>query len=300
MSDADVAFLSLVGMSLRRISPSMIVTAKIMARQAGLGINRSTGITTSALEAHALAGGRVFGVIGAMIAARQAGMDLDFTRAAAIDLAGRNVLEAVQTSITPKIIDCPSVDENRTAYQKTWLSAVAKDGIEMRVRVRVTVRTCLDQLIGGATEQTVVARVGQGIVSTIGSANTYMSVMSEPDRISKSVLARGLDSNTAFEIVSIDIAEMNIGDNIGARLQTEEAEANMRVAQAAAESRKANAIALEQEMRALSAQYNADVVLAEAEIPLAIAEAFRKGQMWSHDKFPGGDDRAVKIHRPTG
>ncbi len=293
-SSADVTFLSLVGMSLRRVNPTMIVTAKVMGRQAGLNIDRQSGMSTDDLEAHALAGGNVLQVLSAIIAARQAGMNLDFDRAAAIDLAGRNVLKAVQTSVTPRVIDCPSSEYSA----KTWLSAVARDGIEMRVHVRVTVRTCLDQLIGGATEQTIIARVGQGIISSIGSAQTYANVMSQPDQISTSVLNRGLDTNTAYEVVSIDIAEVDIGDNIGARLQTEQAEADTRMARAAAESRKANAIAAQQEMRAEITRWKAEVVLAEAAIPAALAIAFRGGHMTA-GKDLTLDQSLPKLYRPA-
>ena len=293
-SGADITFASLVGMSLRRVKPGMIVTAKVMGRQAGLNIDRLSGMTTGDLEAHALAGGDVLQVLSALIAARQAGMDLDFDRAAAIDLAGRNVLEAVQTSVTPRVIDCPSAQ----AGSKTWLSAVARDGIELRVHVRVTVRTCLDQLIGGATEQTIVARVGQGIISSIGSADSYAVVMAKPDQISKSVLHRGLDTNTAFEIVSIDIATIDIGENIGARLQSEQAEADTRMARAFAESRKAEAIAMQQEMLAEVVRRQADLVMAESSVPQALAEAFRNGQF----RPPEGQASAgglPKLHRPA-
>ncbi len=292
-SGADVTFNSLIGMSLRRVNPAMIVTGKVMARQSGLSIDRQQGISTDSLETHALAGGQVMQVLSAIIAVRQAGMDLDFDRAAAIDLAGRNVLEAVQTSVSPMVIDCPGPEQ----AGRTWLSAVARDGIELRVHARVTVRTCLDQLIGGATEQTVVARVGQGIVSAIGSSNSYMDVMSKPDQISKSVLARGLDTNTAFEIVSIDIAEIDIGNNIGARLQTEQAQADTRMAQAAAESRLANATAYGQEMIAEVTRCRALVLLAEAEIASALADAFRTGQF----ETPAAPLARVspKVHRPA-
>ncbi len=294
MSGADVRFMSLIGMSLRQISPGMIVTAKIMGRQAGLSIDRKIGMTTENLESHALAGGNVMQVLRAIIAARQAGMDLDFDRAAAIDLAGRDVLEAVRMSVSPRVIDCP--EPGRSG--KTWLSAVAIDGIELRVHARVTVRTCLDQLIGGATEETIIARVGQGIISAIGSATGYMNVMSMPDRISKGVLARGLDTNTAFEIVSIDIAEIDIGENIGARLQSEQAEADTRMARAAAESRRAEAIAHRQEMLAEVTRFRAILVLAEAEIPLALAGAFRAGHIHNAGKPRSGPFPRIK--RPAG
>jgi uncharacterized protein YqfA (UPF0365 family) len=212
-------------------------------------------------------------VLRAIIAAHRAGIELDFDRAAAIDLAGRDVLDAVRTSVSPKVIDCPESGRSGT------LSAVAKNGVELRIRARVTVRTNLDQLIGGATEQTIIARVGQGIITAIGSSQTHMQVMEMPDCVSKSVLARGLDANTAFEIVSIDIADIDVGDNIGARLQSEQAEADTRVAQARAEARRAEAIACQHEMKAKVAHSRALLVLAEAEIPAALAWAFRAGQL---------------------
>lgn len=280
MSSADVTLLSLIGMSLRQVKPSMIVAAKIMGSQAGLSIDRSKGMSTARLEAHYLAGGDVMQVVRAIIAAHRAGIDLDFDRAAAVDLAGRDVLDAVRISVFPKVIDCPEPKQSR----KTTLSAIAQNGVELRVRARVTVRTNLDQLIGGATEETIVARVGQGIISAIGSAETHMEVMQMPDRISKSVLERGLDANTAFEIVSIDIAEIDVGENIGARLQTEQAEADTRMARARAEIRRAEAIAHQQHMKAKVAENRVKLVLAEAEIPAAIAEAFRAGQL--HMKRP--------------
>ena len=217
-------------MSFRQVKPSMIVLAKIMGRQAGLNIDRLQGMSTARLEAHFLAGGNVMGVLRAIIAAHRAGIDLDFDRAAAIDLAGRDVLDAVRTSVSPKVIDCPGPQHSG----KTTLSAVAKNGVELRSSApRVTVRTNLLQLIGGATEETIIARVGQGIITAIGSARTHMEVMEKPDRISKGVLDRGLDANTAFAIVSIDIADIDVGENIGARLQADQAEADMRMAQGA-------------------------------------------------------------------
>lgn len=275
MCGADVSLLSLIGMSLRQVKPGMIVTAKIMGQQAGLNINRQQGMSTARLEAHFLAGGDVTRVLQAIIAAHRAGIDLDFDRAAAIDLAGRDVLDAVRTSVSPKVIDCP----DPRGGGKTTLSAVAKNGIELRIHVRVTVRTNLLQLIGGATEETIIARVGQGIVSAIGSAQTHMEVLAMPDRISKGVLDRGLDANTAFEIVSIDIADISVGENIGARLQTDQAQADMRMAYARAEVRRAEAIAWQQEMKTKLAESRAMLVLAEAEIPAAVAIAFRAGQL---------------------
>jgi len=275
MSGADVSLMSLIGMSLRKVKPTMIVTAKIMAVQAGLNVNRRTGMSTPRLEAHYLAGGDLMRVVRAIIAAHRASMDLDFDRAAAIDLAGRDVLDAVRTSVYPKVIDCPEPD--RTG--RTSLSAVAKDGIELLIRARVTVRTNLNQLIGGATEETIIARVGEGIITSIGSSPTYMHVLEMPDRISKGVLDRGLDAFTAFEIVSIDIADIDVGKNIGARLQTDQAEADTRVARARAEQRRAEAVAHEQEMKAKVAENRAKLVLAEAEIPQAMATAFRTGKL---------------------
>jgi uncharacterized protein YqfA (UPF0365 family) len=275
MSSADVSLLSLIGMSFRQVKPGMIVTAKIMGRQAGLSIDRRQGMSTARLEAHYLAGGDVMHVIRAIIAAHRAGIDLDFDRAAAVDLAGRDVLDAVQTSVSPKVIDCPAPLRGG----KTTLSAVAKNGVELRIRVRVTVRTNLLQLIGGATEETIIARVGQGIVSAIGSSESHMEVLAMPDRISKSVLERGLDANTAFQIVSIDIADIDVGENIGARLQTDQADTDMRVAQARAEVRRAEALAWQQEMKARVTERRAMLVLAEAGIPKAIASAFRDGQL---------------------
>jgi uncharacterized protein YqfA (UPF0365 family) len=274
VSGAEVSMLSLIGMSLRRVNPGMIVTAQIMVRQAGLNIDRQAGISTSRLEAHFLAGGDVMQVTRAIISARLAGMDLDFDRAAAMDLAGRDVMEAVRISVFPKVIDCPK-SKSPTAS----LSAVAKNGIELRVRARVTVRTNLNQLVGGATEETIIARVGQGILSTIGGAVSHMDVLTTPHRISHSVLERGLDANTAFEIVSIDIAQIEVGENIGARLQSDQAEADMRIARALAETRRAAAVALQQEMIAKVAANQSKLVLAEAEIPAALAIAIRAGQL---------------------
>ncbi len=275
MSNANVSLLSLVGMSLRRVDARLIVRAKIMATQAGLGREKETGITTRRLEAHYLAGGDVLKVIRAIIAAHRADLDLDFDRAAAIDLAGRDVLEAVQTSVHPRVIDCP--DPKRS--HKTSLSAIARNGVELRVRARVTVRTNLKQIIGGATEETIIARVGEGIITAIGSAESHFDVMENPDRISKAVLERGLDAQTAFEIVSIDIADIDVGENIGARLQADQAEADTRVARAKAEERRALATAREQEMKAQVAANRAQVILAEAQVPLAMAAAFRQGNL---------------------
>lgn len=275
MSSADVSLGHLVGMGFRRVNPRVIVTAKVMARQAGLSIDRKDGISTERLEAHYLAGGNVMGIINAIIAAHRAGIDLDFDRAAAIDLAGRDVLDAVRTSVYPKVIDCP--DPQRSG--KTTLSAISKDGVELRIRARVTVRTNLEQLIGGATEETVIARVGESIISSIGSSPTHSHVLENPDRISRAVLDRGLDAQTAFAIVSIDIADIDIGENIGARLEADQAEADTRVARAQAESRRAEAVAVEQENKAKVTQNRAKLVLAEAAVPQAMADAFRKGNL---------------------
>jgi uncharacterized protein YqfA (UPF0365 family) len=277
MSSAEVRFLSLVGMGFRQVNPRTIVTAKIMARQAGLNIRRPDGVTTERLEAHYLAGGNVPNVIHAIISAHRAGIDLDFDRAAAIDLAGRDVYDAVRTSVHPKVIDCPDPKRSGSAT----LSAIAKNGVELRIRARVTVRTNLEQLIGGATEETVIARVGESIISSIGSSNTHLEVLENPDRITKAVLHRGLDAHTAFEIVSIDIADIDVGENIGARLQADQAEADTRVARARAERRRAEAIASEQEMKAKVAENRARLVLAEAEVPQAMAQAFRQGNVYA-------------------
>ena len=273
MSGAHVRMASLIGMTFRQVAPRVIVEAKIMAVQAGVGSDPQAGISTDRLEAHYLARGNVPNVISAIIAAHRAGLDLDFARAAAIDLAGRDVLDAVRTSVYPKVIDCPDPQKS----SKATLSAIARNGVELRIRARVTVRTNLVQLIGGATEDTVVARVGEGIITSIGSADSHLDVLENPDRISKAVLARGLDAQTAFEIVSIDIADIDVGENIGARLQADQAEADTRVAQATAERRRAEAVAQEQAMKALIAENRARVVLAEAEVPKAMASAFREG-----------------------
>jgi uncharacterized protein YqfA (UPF0365 family) len=275
MSSANISLLSLIGMSFRRVDARLIVQGKIMAVQAGIGAEKDTGVSTRRLEALYLAGGNVPNVIKAIIAAHRADIDLDFDRAAAIDLAGRDVLDAVQTSVYPKVIDCP--DPKRSS--RTTLSAIAKNGVELKVRARVTVRTNIGQLIGGATEETIIARVGEGIITAIGSSTSHLHVMENPDRISKAVLNRGLDAQTAFEIVSIDIADIDVGQNIGARLQADQAEADTRVARAKAEERRALAMAREQEMKAQVARNRAQVVLAEAEVPLAMAAAFREGNL---------------------
>lgn len=275
MSTADVKLSNLIRMHFTKVNPQVVVQAKVMSAQAGLNIDRNTGISTKRLEAHYLAGGNVMNVIHAIIAAHRAEIPLDFDQAAAIDLAGRDVLDAVQTSVYPKVIDCP--DPSRSG--KTTLSAITKNGIELRVRARVTVRTSIEQLIGGATEDTVIARVGEAIISSIGSADSHFDVLENPDMITRVVLSRGLDAQTAFEIVSIDIGDIDVGENIGARLQSDQAEADTRVARAQAERRRAEAIAEEQQMKARVAENRAQLVLAEAEVPMAMAEAFQAGRI---------------------
>ncbi|MDZ4789058.1 MAG: flotillin-like protein FloA [Blastochloris sp.] len=271
-SGAPVSFVNLIAMRLRGIPTPLIVNARITAVRAGINI------TTDQLETHYLSSGNVNEVIRALIASDKAGISLDYNRACAIDLAtsgsGKSVFEAVRTSVNPRVIDCPNPSSG-----KSTIDAVAKDGIGLRAKARVTVRTNLDRFVGGATEETIIARVGEGIVTTIGSANTYKEVLENPDKISKNVLARGLDSGTAFEILSIDIADVDVGENIGARLQADQAEADKRVAQAKAEVRRAAAVATEQEMIARVAEMRAKVVEAEAQVPLAMAEAFRNGNL---------------------
>jgi uncharacterized protein YqfA (UPF0365 family) len=279
MTGAGVGMFDLMRMWFRKVNPTVITRTKIMAVQAGLDDDEE--LTTKALEAHYMAGGNVPLVIRAMIAARKAKIiDLSFRRATAIDLAGRNILEAVQTSVYPRVIDCPPQTGKRIT-----LDAVAKNGIQLKVKARVTVRANLDQLIGGATEETIVARVGEGIVSAIGSAETHAEVLANPDRISRAVLARKLDSQTAFEIVSIDIADIDVGDNIGARLQADQAEADTRVARAQAEGRRAMAVSQEQEYIAGIEQNRAKLVEAEAEVPRAMADAFRSGKLGILDYY---------------
>ena len=278
-SSAGIGLFDLVAMSFKKVSPTVIVRSKIMAVQAGIG--ESTGLTRQALEAHYLAGGRVPLVVQALIAANKAKIkELDFKLAAAIDLAGRNVREAVQTSVYPKVIDCPGKNSGRES-----LDAVAKNGIQLKVKARVTVRTNLNQLIGGATEETIIARVGEGIVSAIGSAERHSDVLENPDVISKTVLARRLDANTAFEIVSIDIADIDVGANIGARLQADQAEADTRVARANAEGRRAMAVAKEQEMIASIEESRAGLVEAESEVPRAVAESLASGRLGIFDYY---------------
>ncbi|XXY51943.1 flotillin-like protein FloA [Sorangium sp. So ce269] len=267
-SGAGVSMLTLIAMRLRRVPPDQIVNARISAVKAGL-----EGVSVDMLEAHYLARGRVEAVVNALISAGKAGMELDFSRAAAIDLAGRNVLEAVAMSVNPRVIETPKV------------SAVAKDGIQLLAIARVTVRANIERLVGGAGEQTVLARVGEGVVSTIGSADDYKHVLENPDTISKNVLKKGLDAGTAFEILSIDIADVDVGSNIGAKLQTEQAEADKQVAQAKAESRRALAVAQEQEMKAKTQEMRAKLVEAESMIPLAVAEALRTGKLGVMDYY---------------
>ena len=267
LSRADVKFSELIGMWLRKVDTRIIVLSKITAVQAGLTV------TTTDLESHYLAGGNVPKVVRALIAANRANIDLSFQTATAIDLAGRDILEAVQTSVNPKVIDCPDPQKGRDT-----VDAVAQDGIQLRAKARVTVRANIDRLIGGATEETIIARVGEGIVTTIGSSITYKGVLENPDRISKAVLSKGLDAGTAFEILSIDIADVDVGENVGAQLQAAQAEADMRKAKAEAEKRRAMAVAREQEMRAM-------VVENESKVPLAMAEAFKKGNLGIMDYY---------------
>ena len=273
-SGARVTIASLIGMKLRKVSPLVIVDARIMSVKAGMEIS------TNDLETHYLAGGNVNKVVRALIAADKANIELTFKRAAAIDLAGRDVLDAVQTSVNPRVIDAPN-----PAKGSNLVAAVAVDGIQLKAKAKVTVRANLDRLVGGATEETIVARVGEGIVTTIGSSKTYKDVLENPDSISKRVLERGLDSGTAFEILSIDIADVDVGENIGARLETDRAEADKRIAQARAEGRRAMAVAQEQEMKARTQEMRAKVVEAEAEVPKAISEAFRKGHLGVMDYY---------------
>ena len=273
-SGANVALLQLVGMTFRRVNARIIVDSRIMAMKAGLDYD------TPQLEAHYLARGNVPNVIRALIAADKAKIDLGFDRACAIDLAGRDVLDAVRTSVNPKVIDCPDPDKGRQT-----IDAVAMDGIQLKAKARVTVRANIERLVGGATEETIIARVGEGIVTTIGSAETHKRVLENPDSISKRVLEKGLDSGTAFEILSIDIADIDVGDNIGAKLQADQAEADKIVAQAEAEKRRAMAVARAQEMTALVEENRAKVVLAEAEVPKAISQAFREGNLGIMDYY---------------
>jgi uncharacterized protein YqfA (UPF0365 family) len=274
-SKAKVDIVTLIGMKLRKVPPALIVEALIRVRKAGL-----QGVNTDELESHYLAAGDILSVVNALIAADKAGITLDLQRAMSIDLAGRDVFDAVRTSVNPKVIDCPDPAKGRQT-----IDAVARDGIQLKVKARVTVRANLDRLVGGATEETIIARVGEGIVTTIGSAESHKAVLENPDRISRAVLEKGLESGTAFEILSIDIADVDVGDNIGARLQGDQAEADKRVAQAKAEERRAAAVAVEQEMVARVQEMQAKVVEAQAEVPLAMAAAFREGNLGILDYY---------------
>jgi uncharacterized protein YqfA (UPF0365 family) len=274
VSGARVSMIELIGMKLRKVPAATIVNSRIQASRAGLEISQAE------MESHLLAGGDVPRVITAMIAANKANIELPWKTATAIDLAGRDILEAIQTSVNPKVIDVPSA-----AMGRSTIDAVAKNGIQLKVKARVTVRTNIKRLVGGATEETIIARVGEGIVTAIGSANDHKDVLENPDHISKAVLAKGLDANTAFEILSIDIADIDVGENIGAKLQADQAESDKRRFQAEAEQRRAMAIAHEQENVAKQAENRALVVLAEAEVPKAIAEAFRNGRLGVMDYY---------------
>jgi uncharacterized protein YqfA (UPF0365 family) len=278
LAGAYVGIVTLVAMRLRQVPYGLVVDARITAKKAGIDISIDD------IEAHFLAGGNVVPTIQALIAAQKAGIELSWNRACAIDLAtkgsGKSVVEAVRTSVDPKVIDCPNPDAGRTT-----IDGVAKDGIQVKVKARVTVRTNLDRFVGGAKEDTIIARVGEGIVSTIGSSESYKVVLESPDSISKTVLARGLDVGTAFEILSIDIADVDVGENVGAKLQEAQAEANKSIAQAQAEIRRAAAVAVEQEMKARVQEMQAEVVRAQAEVPKALAEAFRSGRLGVMDYY---------------
>ena len=276
-----IGMIKLVIMRIRKIPPRLITDGIINLHRAGLDF-----VTSEELETHFLAGGNVSNVVDALIAADKANIELNFKTATAIDLAGRDVKEAVQTSVYPKVIDCPSDGKG---------SAVAKDGIELKAKARVTVRTNIDQLVGGATDETIIARVGQGIVSAIGSSETYKTVLENPDDISRAVLSKGLDSGTAYAILSIDIADVDVGKNVGADLETDQAEADKKVAQAKAESRRAMAVAAEQEMKARVQEMRAKVIEAEAEVPKAMAHAFREGNLGIMDYY-----RMQNIQSDTG
>jgi uncharacterized protein YqfA (UPF0365 family) len=276
-----IGMIKLVIMRIRKIPPRMVTDGIINLHRAGLDF-----VTSEELETHFLAGGNVSNVVDALIAADKANITLNYKTATAIDLAGRDVKEAVQTSVYPKVIDCPADGK---------VSAVAKDGIELKAKARVTVRTNIDQLVGGATDETIIARVGQGIVSAIGSSETYKTVLENPDGISRAVLSKGLDSGTAYAILSIDIADVDVGKNVGADLETDQAEADKKVAQAKAESRRAMAVAAEQEMKAKVQEMRSKVIEAEAEVPKAMAQAFREGNMGIMDYY-----RMQNIQSDTG
>jgi uncharacterized protein YqfA (UPF0365 family) len=273
-SGARVGFADLVGMRVRKVNPLVIVNARIQASRAGLNV------TSPEMESHVLAGGDLQQVIAALIAANKANIELPWKTATAINLAGRDILDAVQTSVNPKVIDVPSAAMGRNS-----IDGVAQDGIQLKVKARVTVRTNIQSLVGGATEETIIARVGEGIVTAIGSAQDYKHVLENPDRISKAVLGTGLDANTAFEILSIDIADIDVGDNIGAKLAADRAKSDTQRFQAEAEQRRAMAVAHEQENIAKQAENRAAVILAEAEVPRAISEAFRSGQLGVMDYY---------------
>lgn len=278
LAGAGVSLINLVAMRLRQVPYGLVVDARITARKAGIDL------TVDEIEAHYLAGGNVVPTVQAIIAAQKAGIELNWQRACAIDLAtkgsGKSVVEAVRTSVDPKVIDCPNPESGRTT-----IDGVAKDGIQVKVKARVTVRTHLDRFVGGAKEETIIARVGEGIVTTIGSSESYKQVLESPDSISKTVLARGLDVGSAFEILSIDIADVDVGENVGAKLQEAQAEANKNMAQAQAEIRRAAAVALEQEMKARVQEMQAKVVEAQAQVPIAQAEAFRNGRLGVMDFY---------------
>ncbi len=274
LSNAHVGLFELVGMRLRKVDIRVVVLSRIRAVKSGIDIS------TAQIETHYLSGGRVPNVVSAMIAARSARIDLPWNVATAIDLAGRDILDAVQTSVNPKVIDCP---DQRGPRQT--IDAVAQDGIQLKAKARVTVRTNIARLVGGATEETIIARVGEGIVTTIGSAQSHKAVLENPDNISKTVMQKGLDAGSAFEILSIDIADIDVGDNIGAQLQAAQAEADKKRFQAEAEKRRAMALALEQENKATIEENKAKLVLAEAEVPKAISEAFRSGRLGVMDYY---------------
>lgn len=287
LSNIKISLLNLVLMRLRKVSPALVTNAMIISSKAGLKI------TSNEIETHYLAGGNVNKVIKALISADKANIPLDFKLATAIDLAGRDVFDAVQLSVNPQVINTPPV------------AAVAKDGIQLIAKARVTVRANINQLVGGAGEETILARVGEGIVTTIGSSESHKQVLENPDRISKTVLSKGLDSGTAFEILSIDIADIDIGENVGAKLQTDQAEADLKVANARAEERRAMAVAFEQEMLAKAQEARAQVILAEAQIPLAMAEAFRNGNLGVMDYYKmqniqADTDMRSSISNPKG
>jgi uncharacterized protein YqfA (UPF0365 family) len=289
VSGTPIPLFNIIGMSLRKIPPRVIVNARINSFKAGL-----KQITVSDLETHYLAGGHVTEVVTAMIAADKANIPLDWRRATAIDLAGRDLRDAVQTSVNPKVIDCPSHGA---------ITGVAKDGIQINVRARVTVRTNIAQLVGGATEETIIARVGEGIVSAIGGSETHLQVLESPQRISKLVLEKGLDSSTAFLILSIDIVEMNLGENIGAKLRADKAESDKRIAQAEAEKRRAMAVAMEQENIAKVQDMRAKLIEAQAQVPQAMAEAFRTGKLgimdyWRIQNMQADTEMRTSIARP--